>query len=301
MSEEQFTALHQFTLDSALSSENFGEKLLHFIRYLVQAVIVFGCLRGRDEISLCQVDEFSIIDDYSFMFQMKRQFKSLKLDASYNVVHKPSRVILGQRYVEILRLLLDKRKSGPSIKNARRLWLKPLPAVSSSSAVYWSDIPIGKTSISQAVSVYVKKLHGQKHALFLDCPHFTNSSLRKYHIERLSEAGAPLVVQQASLAQNVKSYARGAHSLPLQKKVAEIVAGQKKRWQEDTNPSETSPQQSPAKKKKTVETSPPKKLESNIAVIEHQLPASLAVSSSSGQLKISIVSGEKTFSFEYVL
>ena len=126
------------------------------------------------------------------------------------------------------------RSSPLHAKRKQKTWRKKQPQTFSqtpswcikNSLIVWQDTPLGKTTVSEAV--YVKQLYHTKHPLFLDCPHFTNSSLRNYHVERLSEAGAPLVVQQASLAQNVKAYARGAHSLPLQMKVANIVSGKQR-------------------------------------------------------------------------
>ena len=91
MNEEQFQVLHNYTWDSAQRSDNVVQKLTHFIRYLIQGILVYACLRARDEIAFCEVDEFSIIDERTIKFQMKRDFKSMKLDAHYNVVHKPPR------------------------------------------------------------------------------------------------------------------------------------------------------------------------------------------------------------------
>ena len=146
---------------------------------MVQAVIVFACLRGRDEIALCEIDEL-VADDNTIHFQMKRDYKSHKVDAQMNVTHKPSRVIIGSRYVTILNLLKQRRKAG---KHNHRLWLKPLPHASPFSDFYWSDIPVGKTTVADAVGFYVRELtKTYAHPMFKDCGHFTNSSLRKYHI-----------------------------------------------------------------------------------------------------------------------
>ena len=92
---------------------------------------MYACLCGKDEIALCEVDEFCILDERSIRFQMKRDFKSMKLDAHYNVVHKPPRIILGERYVEILQLLKDRRR--PNGKNLHCLFLKPLPSAKMST------------------------------------------------------------------------------------------------------------------------------------------------------------------------
>ena len=59
---------------------------------------------------------------------------------------------------------------------------------------------------------------------------FTNTSLRKFHTEKLTDAGAPLIIQQQSLAQNTRFYTRGAHDMATKKKVASIVAGERKTW-----------------------------------------------------------------------
>ena len=79
MDKEQFNVLHEFTWQSAQRKENVMEKLLHFVRYLIQGILVYACLRGRDEIALCEVDVFCMLDERSIRFQMKRDFKSIKL------------------------------------------------------------------------------------------------------------------------------------------------------------------------------------------------------------------------------
>ena len=58
--------------------------------------------------------------------------------------------------------------------------------------------------------MYIPMLQSN-HPLFQDKKQkFTNTSLRKYHNDALSEAGAPIIVQQESLAQNTRAYAKQA-------------------------------------------------------------------------------------------
>ena len=83
MDEKQFTVLHESTWDAATSSDNYYHRLMHFIRFFVQGVIVYACMRGREEIAFCEGDEFSIIDEKTVSFQMKRYYKSCKLDVQY--------------------------------------------------------------------------------------------------------------------------------------------------------------------------------------------------------------------------
>ena len=73
-------------------------------------------------------------------------------------------------------------------------------------------------------------LREKNHPLFLEDFKYTNSSLRKFHLEKLADANAPLLIQQASLAQNTRHYSRGAHNLEKKIKVAEIVSGKRKSW-----------------------------------------------------------------------
>ena len=61
--------------------------------------------------------------------------------------------------------------------------------------------------------VYVQMLREKNHPLFLKDFKYTISSLRKFHLEKLADANAPLLIQQASLAQNTRHYSRGAHNL----------------------------------------------------------------------------------------
>ena len=90
---------------------------------MIQGVLVFACMRASDEIAFCEVDEFTELDDTTISFQMRRDFKSMKLDAHMNVTRKPARVIVGHRYVQILRLLKEKRTPGGKHNNI--LWSKP--------------------------------------------------------------------------------------------------------------------------------------------------------------------------------
>jgi hypothetical protein len=281
MSEEQVKTMLDHVWDQAVNAENFCSKLSHLTRYFIISLLIFSCLRGREEIALCTVDEISIIDDESLLFQMKRDYKSHKLDAQMNVIHKPSRILLGKRLHEIFLLLKDKRKP---TKNSNRLFLKPLPSASSKSDFYWSDAPIGKTVVGQTVQYYVKQL-AEYHPLFQDCSHFTNTSLRKYHCDRLSDAGAPLIVQQASLAQNTRAYARGADDLETKRKVANIVQGNSRSWHE------------PMHHNKENILPPAKKIQ----ISSESLDTWVEASHDAGLIKISINKGGSNFNFEYKL
>ena len=112
--------------------------------------------------------------------------------------------------------------------------MKPLPKAAKDRDFIWSDVPLGKTIVAEAVSKYVAHIleHDKIQTLFDKGCKFTiaNSSLRKYHVERLAEAGVPLIHQQASLVQNTRAYARSAHTATIKRKVANIVAGHTTTW-----------------------------------------------------------------------
>ena len=84
--------------------------------------------------------------------------------------------------------------------------MKPLPKAAKDSDFIWSDVPLGKMTVAEAVSKYVAHIleHDKIQTLVDKGCKFTNSLLRKYHVERLAEAGVPLIHQQASLAQNIE-------------------------------------------------------------------------------------------------
>ena len=88
---------------------------------------------------------------------------------------------------------------------------------------------MGEQTVAQAVTAYIPMLRAEN-SLFQDNNRYTNSSLRKYHNDALSEAGAPLIVQQESLAQNTKAYARKATDPSNKLKVAKIVSGERQTW-----------------------------------------------------------------------
>ena len=88
---------------------------------------------------------------------------------------------------------------------------------------------MGEQTVAQAVSHYIPLLRSEN-SLFQDNNKYTNSSLRKYHNDALSEAGAPLIAQQESLAQNTKAYARKANDPSNMLKVARIVSGERQMW-----------------------------------------------------------------------
>ena len=198
---------------------------------------------------------------------MKRNFKSHKITSDKRVVHKPSRYILGPRYVQVLQLIIthrpvfDDNAASPTAaqkpkntkklaitarkpKNSKpggikkkitppdclRLWLRVIPTCTEVDAVYFSKRVLGEGKTAQAVSFYIPSLR-LTHPQFSDpTKKFTNTSLRKYHNDALSEAGAPIIVQQESLAQNTKAYAKKATHLANKDKVAEIVSGARTTW-----------------------------------------------------------------------
>ena len=97
MSEDQLNALLDYVWEEAEKAQKIAEKLMHFICYFIISLLLFSCLCGRDEISFCRVDEITQVDEDTLLFQMKRDYKSHKLDAQMNIIHKPSRVLLGRR------------------------------------------------------------------------------------------------------------------------------------------------------------------------------------------------------------
>jgi hypothetical protein len=286
MSEEQLHVLLDYVWNEAEKAESYSIKLMHFIHYFILSLLLFSCLRGRDEIAMCTADEITAIDENTLLFQMKRDYKSHKLNAQMNVIHKPSRLLLGKKLVQIYEVLTNKRKPG---KHVHRLFLKPLPSAHSNSQYIWSDVPIGKSMVGETVQFYVKQLV-LFHPLFRDGLHFTNTSLRKYHCNRLSDAGAPLIVQQASLAQNTRAYARGDNDMATKLKVANIVAGNVRSWHEHTTHSESN---MPYPKKT--------KVYCHEVQDENKPPSSVSTSNVDGFLKINITKGDSNFNLEYKL
>ena len=122
---------------------------MQYICFLIIGILLYSCCRGHEEIAFCQVDEFAQINKQSILFQMKRDYKSHKLDAFMNVVHKPSHIIPGKKFVFILRLLKDKCKPG---KNLNHLFLKPLPSAKSSSGFFWGMYLLVKLSCTSTSS-----------------------------------------------------------------------------------------------------------------------------------------------------
>ena len=110
MSLEQFQALHDRTWEMAQDkSLPFSTRLQHSQRYLMQGILAFGCLRAREDLAECRTDEFVILSSDKIEFEMKRNFKSHKITSDKKVVHKPSRYILGPRYVQVLQLIITHR------------------------------------------------------------------------------------------------------------------------------------------------------------------------------------------------
>ena len=114
MSEEQFNYLHSYTWTMAMCAKTYTDYLLHAIMFFIQGLLVFGCLRAREETAACILGEFNILDEQTIEFQMKRDYKSHKLDANYKVVHKCLPPVphfkVGERYVTIFKLLQTGRK-----------------------------------------------------------------------------------------------------------------------------------------------------------------------------------------------
>ena len=126
---------------------------------------------------------------------MKRNFKSHKITSDKKVVHKPSRYILGPRYVQVLQLIIthrpvfDDNAASPTAaqkpkntkklaitarkpKNSKpggikkkittpdclRLWLRVIPTCTEVDAVYFSKRVLGEGKTAQAVSFYSPSL-----------------------------------------------------------------------------------------------------------------------------------------------
>ena len=106
-----------------------------------------------------------------------------------------------------------------------RLCLKIIPDCVGTDPCYFAQEPKGEKKVADAVLAYIPVLT-QTHPCFKQSTHkFTNTSLRKFHTDSLSEAGAPIIVQQESLAQHTKAYAKKLTHMDNKEKVAQIVAG----------------------------------------------------------------------------
>ena len=143
--------------------------------------------------------------------------------------------------------------------------------------------------------MYIPMLQSN-HPLFQDKKQkFTNTSLQKYHNDALSEAGAPIIVQQESLAQNTRAYAKKATDGANKQKVAQIVAGERKTWHSPPISSIASqnfkPQVSlPIKKRKVLQN-----LDENTN--ENQVHFSTTINS----FKVHFTNGHSAFHFEGTL
>ena len=106
-------------------------------------------------------------------------------------------IVKGERsgYIQILQLLLNYRPPNVATHLQLRLFLKPLKKIHPNDNIYWQASVQGKTFCESIVSKYTKILADNQHELFLENKKFTNSSLRKFHTNKLAEAGAQLKVQ----------------------------------------------------------------------------------------------------------
>ena len=141
-------------------------------------------------------------------------------------------IVKGERsgYIQILQLLLNYRPPNVATHLQLRLFLKPLKKIHPNDNIYWQASVQGKTFCESIVSKYTKILADNQHELFLESKKITNSSLRKFHTNKLAEAEVPLKVQQESLGENTRFYTRGADDLERKKKVADIVCGERAFW-----------------------------------------------------------------------
>jgi hypothetical protein len=163
---------------------------------------------------------------------MKRPFKSHKLTANKKITRKPARFLFGERYTACLHMILSHRNPQ---QGHQRLFVFPLKNASELSEIWWSCEPMGKNTIGDITKKATKILHKAGHPLFNDTDRFTNGSLRKFHADRLMQANAPLIHQQASLAQNVRAYTdkrkqKKENGESTKLKIAKIVAGERKSW-----------------------------------------------------------------------
>ena len=70
-----------------------------------------------------------------------------------------------------------------------RLFLRPKRNCSPDDDVWFQKEVIGKNDIGDTVKQYVEMMEKENHPLFSGNQLFTNTSIRKYHEVKLSEAG----------------------------------------------------------------------------------------------------------------
>ena len=244
MTDKQFDAMHKMTWNLSKNPNiPFGKRLEHKQSHFIQGLGKFECLRGRDEIANCLLKEFEIVGPDEILFQMKRGFKSLKLGADYAVRHKDSLILKGERYLDTYKkYLLSTRPMKLAAHLQERIFLKPVVLAKPKTECWWQAKVQGKTFCSKVVSTYVNMLVDEHHPLFGNGEKFTNSSIRKYHNNKLAEASAPIHIQQASLGQNTRFYNKGPKSkrMDQKRKVADVVSGKRTAWHSPANKSEVS-------------------------------------------------------------
>ena len=263
MTREQVNDLLDLSLFlSKDQSLPFRERLLHKMRRLMLSLLRYGCLRARADVANILKIEITQISDDMLDFQMKRDYKSHKITADKKVVLKPSRFVVGAEDVQILNEIIQhhpsftpeeiaeevervrkvkqdttmkaRTKQNKSVLLFERLWLRPLNNVQPNNQVWFAKMPVGEHFAADAVKEYIPTLL-QTSSHFSGCENqkFTNTSIRKSHNDALVDAEAPLVIQQESLAQNTKAYAKGP-SHPINKlKVAEVISGKRTQWNEE--------------------------------------------------------------------
>ena len=138
-------------------------------------------------------------------------------------------------------------------------------------------------------------LRDKNHPLFLIDFKYTNSSLRKFHFEKLADANAPLLIQQASLAQNTRHYSRGAHNLEKKIKVAEIVSGKRKSWHDPP----TEIKQSHVSPQKNSESRPTHSPMKDVTNIQLNLPGMPAPASATKKICFSFTSNNANIEFSH--
>ena len=235
-----FGLIKRQTLKIAACSQLFRERLLHIQKATVQVIGQFCGSRAISEMNEIKVSDFIEHGLCWFEYRPSGVTKTTKVDSTFTVASRVSSFILGRSNCDLIRSLASHR----SLDAPNRLFLRPLNNVLESHELWFANQNVGINQISGAIKDYTSNLIENQ---LIPEGKYTNTSMRKLVVDRLSDAGCPEMLVASAIGhyasnsssvgagfvhKNLVNYSTGVNDVLTRKKIAMLMHNTKLKWRD---------------------------------------------------------------------
>lgn len=235
-----FAQIKTHTLKIAACSQLFRERLLHLQKATIQVIGQFCGSRAISEMNEIKVTDFIEHGLDWLEFKPSGVTKTTKVDSNFTVSSRVSSFLVGRSNCDLIRLLASHRSNDAP----NRLFLRPLNNVLESHEFWFANQNVGINQISGAIKDYTPVLIENQ---LIPEGKYTNTSMRKLVVDRLSDAGCPEMLVASAIGhygsnsssvgsgfmhKNLVNYSTGVNDVLTRKKIAMLMHNPRLKWRD---------------------------------------------------------------------